>query len=179
MRLGRFQIHRRNRQGTAFRRASTWWTPELNCPSAKQIASMPPRLYLRLAELLVPAILALALSAAWHAEHQARTQLAAELAAAKQSLDQASARQHDRDSQLLQTISALAAEKRITTTPTQILRDLPRELPLPPRSHCRTRPPQSQTRPRPQRHPPTRNPTASPRHRLRPSRQARSSRRKI
>jgi hypothetical protein len=92
---------------------------------------MPWKLSLRLAELLVTAILALALVAAWRAERSDRTQLAAELTAAKQSLTEADARQHDRDSQLLQTLATLAAEKRTVATPQQIVHDLPNQITLP------------------------------------------------
>jgi hypothetical protein len=92
---------------------------------------MPTRLTLRLAEILITAILAIALADAWYAERRDRAQLAAELATARQALTQADARQHDRDAQLLQTLSAIAAEKRTITTPAQILRDLPQQIGLP------------------------------------------------
>jgi hypothetical protein len=92
---------------------------------------MPWKLWIRLAELLVTAILALSLFAAWRAERRDRTQLAAELATAKQTLAQADSRQHDRDAQLLQTLSSLAAEKRTVTSPAQIIRDLPQQMGLP------------------------------------------------
>jgi hypothetical protein len=92
---------------------------------------MPWKLSIRLAELLVSAILALALVAAWRAERSDRAQLASELSAAKQALSQADARQHDRDSQLLQTLATLAGEKRTVTTPEQIVRDLPRQMAFP------------------------------------------------
>ena len=92
---------------------------------------MATRLYLRLAEFLVAATLAIALLSAWRADRRDRAQLAADLAAANQTLAQASSRQHDRDAQLLQTLAALAAEKRVNTTPAQILRELPKQIPLP------------------------------------------------
>jgi hypothetical protein len=92
---------------------------------------MPWKLSLRLAELFVSAILALALVAAWRAERRDRAQLASELSAAKQALAQADARQHDRDTQLLQTLATLAAQKRTITTPEQIVRDLPNQIVLP------------------------------------------------
>jgi hypothetical protein len=92
---------------------------------------MPWKLSIRLAELLVSAILAFALVAAWRAERRDRAQLASELSVAKQALAQADARQHDRDTQLLQTLSTLAAEKRTVTTPEQIVRDLPHQMALP------------------------------------------------
>ena len=86
---------------------------------------MPWKLTIRAAELLVTAVLAAALFAAWRAERNDRTQLSAELATAKQSLTQADDRQHTRDSQLLQTLATLAADKRTITTPAQIIRELP------------------------------------------------------
>jgi hypothetical protein len=89
------------------------------------------KLSIRLAELLVSAILALAVVAAWRAEHRDRAQLASELSVAKQALSQADGRQHDRDTQLLQTLSTLAAQKRTVTTPEQIVRDLPHQIALP------------------------------------------------
>ena len=49
----------------------------------------------------------------------------------KQLLAAADARQHDRDAQLAQTLSALAAEKRTVVTPARIISDLPNEIPLP------------------------------------------------
>jgi hypothetical protein len=92
---------------------------------------MPWKLTIRLAELSVTAILAIALIAAWRADRNDRAQLAAELATAKQSLAQADDRQHTRDSQLLQTLATLSADKRQITTPTQIIRALPQYLDLP------------------------------------------------
>jgi hypothetical protein len=92
---------------------------------------MPTRLWLRLAEILVTASLAAIVVSAWRADHRDRTQLAADLATAQQALAQADARQHDRDAQLLQTLAALATEKRTITTPAQIVGALPQQIPLP------------------------------------------------
>jgi type II secretory pathway pseudopilin PulG len=92
---------------------------------------MPTRLWIRLAEILVAAVLAAIVVSAWRADLRDRTQLAADLAAAKQVLAQADARQRDRDAQLLQTLAALAAEKRTITTPAQIVRALPQQIQLP------------------------------------------------
>jgi hypothetical protein len=92
---------------------------------------MPTRLYLRLAEIVGAATLATILFATWRANRHDTDQLAADLAIAKQSLAQADARQHDRDTQLLQTLAALAAKKRNIITPSQIVRDLPKQIPLP------------------------------------------------
>jgi hypothetical protein len=76
-------------------------------------------------------ILCVAVVEAWRADRRDRAQLAAELAATKQLLTTADARQRDRDAQLAQTLSALAAEKRSVATPAQVLRALPKTLPLP------------------------------------------------
>ena len=92
---------------------------------------MPTRLWLRLTEILITATLAIAVLTAWRADRRDRAQLAADVAAAKQSLAQAAARQHDRDAQLVQTLATLAAEKRSITTPAQIVRELPRQISLP------------------------------------------------
>jgi len=92
---------------------------------------MPTRFWFRLAEILGTLLLAAILLAAWRADRRDRAKLAADLAVAKQSLQQADARQHNRDAQLAQTLAAIAAEKRSVTTPTQILRQLPRQIPLP------------------------------------------------
>jgi type II secretory pathway pseudopilin PulG len=92
---------------------------------------MPTRFPLRLAEIFVTATLAAIVLSAWRADRRDRAQLAADLATGRQALAQADARQHDRDAQLLQTLAALTAEKRTVTTPAQIIRDLPQQIPLP------------------------------------------------
>src|SRR5579864_1873966 len=92
---------------------------------------MPTRLSLRLVELLITATLAIAVLVAWRADRRDRAQLAAELAAAKQTLEQADARQHERDAQLVQTLASLATEKRTVSTPADIVRDLPNQIALP------------------------------------------------
>ena len=71
------------------------------------------------------------LFATWRANRRDTDRLAEDLATANQSLAQADARQRDRDKQLLQTLTTLAAEKRNITTPAEILRDLPQQIPLP------------------------------------------------
>jgi type II secretory pathway pseudopilin PulG len=92
---------------------------------------MPSRFWLELAAILVAVILCVALFQAWRADQRDRAQLAAELAATKQLLAAADARQRDRDAQLAQTLASLAAEKRVIVTPAQIVRELPREISLP------------------------------------------------
>src|SRR5258708_18722794 len=92
---------------------------------------MPTRLYLRVAAILIAATLATILVVTWRANSRDAAQLAADLAAAKQSLAKADARQHDRDKQLLQTLAALAAAKRNIITSAEIVRELPKQIPLP------------------------------------------------
>jgi len=92
---------------------------------------MPARYWIRLAELTVALLLVLAVYFSWRADRRDRDQLAAELAATKQLLAAADARQHERDAQLAQTLSTLAAEKRTIVTPAQIVRELPNEISLP------------------------------------------------
>src|SRR5712691_8149348 len=92
---------------------------------------MPVRYWTRVAELTIAFLLALAVYFSWRAERRERSQLESELAATKQLLAAADARQHDRDAQLAQTLATLAAEKRTIVTPAQIVRELPSQLPLP------------------------------------------------
>ena len=92
---------------------------------------MLTRPWLRFAELAITAILPVAVLSAWRADRRDRAHLAADLAAAKQALQQADTRQHERDAQLVQTLATLAAEKRSITTPAQIVRDLPQQISLP------------------------------------------------
>src|SRR5260370_16551326 len=97
----------------------------------KRDIPMPTRPWFRLADLLTPAPPAIAVLSAWRADRRDRAQLAADLAAAKQTLAQADTRQHERDAQLVQTLATLAAEKRTVTTPAQIVRELPQQISLP------------------------------------------------
>ncbi|HEV2195024.1 MAG TPA: hypothetical protein VGR55_05560 [Candidatus Acidoferrum sp.] len=92
---------------------------------------MPTRFYFRLAVILAAVLSCAAAIFAWRADRRDRAQLAAELAATKQLLTAADARQRDRDAQLAKTVSALEAQKRAIMTPAQILRELPKSLPLP------------------------------------------------
>src|SRR3954449_10637044 len=92
---------------------------------------MLPTPTLRLAEITLIAILLATLLFVWRAERHDRTELTVELAAAQEALAAADSRQHDRDAQLVQTLSTLAAQKRAVNTPEQILRALPQQIPLP------------------------------------------------
>jgi len=75
--------------------------------------------------------LCLGVVATWRAERRDRDALQAELTATKQLLAAADSRQRDRDGQLVQTLASLAAQKRVVTTPAQILHQLPQTIPLP------------------------------------------------
>ena len=87
--------------------------------------------YIRLAEIVLAAVLAAILFFSWREDRRDRAQLATQLAAAQQSLAAAESRQQDRDSQLQQTLAAINAQKSAALTPAQILAQLPRELALP------------------------------------------------
>jgi len=92
---------------------------------------MLAKYWIHFAELAIAIVLALAIYFSWRADRRDRAQLASELAATKQLLTAADARQHDRDAQLAQTLATLAAEKRTIVTPAQIVRDLPSQISLP------------------------------------------------
>jgi type II secretory pathway pseudopilin PulG len=92
---------------------------------------MQTRFTIRITAVAVALAAALALFTAWRADRRDRAQLAADLATAQQTLAQADARQHERDAQLVQTLAALAAEKRTITSPAKIIRELPQQIPLP------------------------------------------------
>jgi hypothetical protein len=89
------------------------------------------RIWIRLAEAIVPAILALAILFAWQADRHGRAQLASQLAAAQEIIAQASANQKDRDAQLTQTLTQLTAQKQSNLTTAQLLQALPQALHLP------------------------------------------------
>jgi len=92
---------------------------------------MLSRIWLKLAEILVPVLLAITIFVSWQADRRDRAQLATQLAAAQQTIAQAAASQHDRDTQLTQTLAQIAAQKQSSVTPAQILKDLPTALSLP------------------------------------------------
>lgn len=92
---------------------------------------MPYRFWLKLAAVATALALLAAVVEAWRVDRRDRAQLSAELAATKQLLVAADARQRNRDAQLAQTLSALDAQKRAIVTPAQIIRALPKSFPLP------------------------------------------------
>jgi hypothetical protein len=87
--------------------------------------------WIRLAEIAFALVLVAIIFVSWREDRRDRTELAAQLAAAQQALNAADARQHDRDAQLQQSLAAIAQTKRAVQSPTQILADLPNQLPLP------------------------------------------------
>jgi hypothetical protein len=101
------------------------------------------KLWLHLATLTLLLALGVALFLSWRADLRDRVQLASELAATKQLVTAADARQHDRDTQLQKTLATLATERRTVATPTQIVKDLPTVIPLPVPITLQTPPPAS------------------------------------
>jgi len=87
--------------------------------------------WIRLAEIAFALVLVAIIFVSWREDRRDRSQLAVQLAAAQQALNAADARQHDRDAQLQQSLAAIAQSKRTVQSPTQILADLPNQLPLP------------------------------------------------
>jgi len=102
---------------------------------------MPTKYLIHLAELSIAILFASAIFFSWRADRRDRAQLASELATTKQLLTAADARQHDRDTQLAQTLATLAVKKRTIVTPAQIIRELPTQIPLPSPIALQTAPP--------------------------------------
>jgi cobalamin biosynthesis Mg chelatase CobN len=92
---------------------------------------MSSRIWLKLAEVLVPILLVVTIFISWQADRRDRDQLATQLAAAQQTIAQATANQHDRDTALNQTLDQIASQKQAALTPAQLLKDLPAALSLP------------------------------------------------
>ncbi|MGC2530377.1 MAG: hypothetical protein WA639_21730 [Candidatus Acidiferrum sp.] len=92
---------------------------------------MLSRIWLKLAEILVPVILAITIYVSWQADRRDRAQLATQLAAAQKTITDAATSQHDRDTLLNQTLAQLAAQKQAAVTTAQLLKDLPKALSLP------------------------------------------------
>jgi hypothetical protein len=87
--------------------------------------------WIRLAEIAFVTVLVAILFISWREDRRDRAQLSTQLAAAQQAIAAADARQHDRDAQLQQSLTAISQSKRTVQSPKQILADLPNELPLP------------------------------------------------
>src|SRR5271168_2164055 len=94
-------------------------------------SSMSSRIWLKLGEIIVPVLLVITIFVSWQADRRDRAHLATQLAAAQQTIAQAAASQHDRDTRLNQTLAQLAAQEQSAATPAQILKDLQGALSLP------------------------------------------------
>jgi type II secretory pathway pseudopilin PulG len=92
---------------------------------------MPRRTLVELAAFAAVLLLAALAFHAWLASHDEQQRLQATLAAQKQLLDAADAREHAREATLHDTLAQIETLKRTTQTPAQILRALPQFLPLP------------------------------------------------
>jgi len=92
---------------------------------------MTSRMWLKLAEILVPIILAITIYVSWQADRRDRAQLATQLAAAQKTIANAAASQQNRDTLLNQTLTQLAAQKQAAVTTAQILKALPAAISLP------------------------------------------------
>lgn len=86
---------------------------------------------IEIAALLALSLLAALAVHAWLASRDEQMRLASILAAQKQILDSASARETSRDATLNAALGQIEKLKRDTQTPEQIVRDLPKYLPLP------------------------------------------------
>jgi hypothetical protein len=82
---------------------------------------MNSRFYIRIAELALVLLLAATIILAWREARADRAQLQAQLAAANQALAATTNRQQDRDAKLNDVLTNIAAEKKATTTPAQLL----------------------------------------------------------
>src|SRR5579863_6900401 len=92
---------------------------------------LPMRNTLEISGILLAVLLAAMAFHAWLTEHDDRLRLQATIATQKQALDAADVRERDRAASLKDTLAQIEALKRQTQTPAQILRDLPKFLPLP------------------------------------------------
>jgi len=92
---------------------------------------MTLRFWIRLAETAIVLLLTAAVILAWREARSDRAQLQTQLAASNQALAAASARQQDRDAKLSDVLAGIAAEKKASTTPDQLLAGIAREVGLP------------------------------------------------
>ena len=92
---------------------------------------MSIRLWSWLVAIVVAVAVMVAIGAAWRAEIRDRAQLENELAANKQALQAADARQQERDAKLAVTLEQIAAERRTVQSPAQIAEKLPAIMQLP------------------------------------------------
>ncbi len=86
---------------------------------------------LEILAICIAAVLAALAFHAWLSAHDDQLRLQSVVASQKQVLDAADAREHDRNATLKDALAQIEILKRQTQTPEQILRDLPKYLPLP------------------------------------------------
>jgi type II secretory pathway pseudopilin PulG len=89
------------------------------------------RRIIEISATLIALLLAAMAMHAWLAEHDDQLRLQATIAAQKQLLEAADTRERDRTAALKDTLAQIESLKRSVQTPAEILRDLPKYLPLP------------------------------------------------
>jgi len=99
---------------------------------------MPSRLWIQAIGIVLAFLLATGLARTWWADRRDRAELAVALASAQKALAAATANQQRTDSTLSKQLSAIAAKKRSISSPSQIVSELSREIPLPEKLTLRT-----------------------------------------
>ena len=89
------------------------------------------RRILEISATVIALLIAVMAVHAWMAEREDQLRMQATIAAQKQLLDAADVRERERDSALKDTVAQIESLKRAAQTPAEILRDLPKYLPLP------------------------------------------------
>lgn len=89
------------------------------------------RRIIEISATLIALLLAAMAMHAWLAEHDDQLRMQATIAAQKQLLEAADTRERDRTAALKDTLAQIESLKRSVQTPAEILRDLPKYLPLP------------------------------------------------
>ena len=89
------------------------------------------RRILEISATVIALLVAVMAAHAWMAEREDQLRMQATIAAQKQLLDAADMRERERDSALKDTLAQIESLKRAAQTPAEILRDLPKYLPLP------------------------------------------------
>lgn len=87
--------------------------------------------WIKVTAAIVVLAVVVAIGVAWRAEMGNRDELAAELASTKKALEDAEARQRERDAKLADTLAVIAAQKRAVQSPAQIVAELPKQMGLP------------------------------------------------
>jgi len=87
--------------------------------------------WLKVAAAAVMALLVFCLAMAWRANRRQQEQLQQQLNSAQQALQQANAREQERDAAAKQQVAQLQKQEQSAQTPADILKALPQVLPLP------------------------------------------------